>query len=192
MILSMEKDLKKTVLQKPTNKDIAFASGKTVPDIIAPNLKILFCGINPGLYSGAVGHHFARPGNRFWTTLYVAGFTCRQLAPNEGFLLLEKGYGITNLVERASLGEKDLTREELIEGGKKLVAKIKKYTPAVIAFLGIGAFRKAFNTPQAKVGLQEENIAGAKVWILPNPSGLNVNYTPKALIAIFEKLRLSS
>jgi TDG/mug DNA glycosylase family protein len=175
-----------------TKDELASAAGKTVPDIIAPNLKILFCGINPGLYSGAVGHHFARPGNRFWPTLYAAGFTCRLLAPNEGYFLLEKGYGITNIVERASLGESDLTREELIEGGKRLVEKIKIYRPFTVAFLGIGAFRKAFNTPLAKVGPQEEDLAGAKVWIVPNPSGLNANYTPKALSAIFEKLRLSS
>src|SRR5438105_6147484 len=115
---------------KPTRAEIAAAHGKKVPDVIAHRLRVLFCGINPGLYSAAVGHHFARPGNRFWPTLYAAGFTDRRLSPFEERELLALGYGITNVVDRATAGADELTPQELVEGGRRLERKVRKYRPA--------------------------------------------------------------
>ncbi|HEX4926724.1 MAG TPA: G/U mismatch-specific DNA glycosylase [Burkholderiales bacterium] len=157
--------------------------------MIAPGLKVLFCGINPGLYSGATGHHFARPGNRFWPALYAAGFTDRVLSPFEERELLPLGYGITNVVARATATADALTREELVAGGKRLVAKVKKYRPRVLAVVGVGAYRVAFDRAKAKVGLQDETIGQTLLWLLPNPSGLNANYQPAALAEVFRELR---
>src|SRR5438270_8823880 len=115
--------------RKPTKAEIAQAAGRTVPDVVAPNLRVLFCGINPGLYSGATGYHFARPGNRFWPTLYAAGFTARLLAPYEEYELLANGYGITNVVERATARADELTTEELLAGGRRLQQQVRRYRP---------------------------------------------------------------
>jgi TDG/mug DNA glycosylase family protein len=175
--------------RKPTSAEIQAAEGKTVPDIIAPNLRVLFCGINPGLYSGAVGHHFARPGNRFWPALYNAGFTDRILDPSEERELLRYGYGITNVVERATSGENDLTKEEIVAGGERLVAKVKKFRPRVLAVLGIGAYRKAFERRKARVGPQPEQIGDTDLWVLPNPSGLNAHYQLEDLARVYGELR---
>lgn len=175
---------------KPDPEQIAAAEGTTVPDIIVPGLRVLFCGINPGLYSGATGHHFARPGNRFWPALHASGFTQELLHPSQERLLLKDGVGITNFVERASRAAADLKKEELIEGGRKLEEKVRKFKPAVLAVLGITAYRAAFNKPKAVLGLQEEAIAGSKVYVLPNPSGLNAHFTPAKLAAEFRKLLL--
>ena len=162
---------------------------KTVPDVIAPNLQILFCGINPGLYSAYSGHHFARPGNRFWPALHLGGFTPRLFTPAEEQELLPLGYGITNLVERASATADELTKDELAAGGKRLAAKVEEYAPRVLAVLGVGAYRSAFGRPRAAMGLQQEQIGQAHIWILPNPSGLNAHYTLEALGAVFGELR---
>ena len=132
---------------KPTKVEIAAAAGRTVPDVIAPNLRVLLCGINPGLYSGATGHHFARPGNRFWPTLYAAGFTTRLLAPHEEHELLDSGYGITNVVERATATADELTKEEMSAGGTRLQKKVRRFRPRLLAVLGIGAYRAAFARP---------------------------------------------
>lgn len=175
--------------RRPTQAQIRAAAGKTVPDVIAPDLKILFCGINPGLYTAAVGHHFARPGNRFWPTLHKAGFTNRLLAPHEEALLLQDGYGITNIVERATARADEITKEEFIAGAQKLVAKVRQYRPRTIAILGIGAYRSAFARPRATVGPQDLLLAGAELWVLPNPSGLNAHYQLDDLAAIFAQLR---
>jgi TDG/mug DNA glycosylase family protein len=156
---------------------------------MASDLRVLFCGINPGLYSGATGHHFARPGNRFWPTLYGAGFTPRLLDPSEERELLTYGYGITNLVPRATATADELSREELIVGQKQLSAKAKRYRPQVIAVLGIGAYRTAFGNKAAALGLQGERLADAILWVLPNPSGLNAHYQLANLIEQFELLR---
>src|SRR6516225_1403345 len=129
---------------KPTKNEIAAAHGKTVPDVIAPNLQVLFCGINPGLYSGAVGHHFARPGNRFWPTLHAAGFTERVLSPFEERELLKYGCGITNIVDRATGAADELSAEELVEGAYRLERKVSRYRPVYVAFLGITSYRTAF------------------------------------------------
>jgi TDG/mug DNA glycosylase family protein len=174
---------------KPTRQEILAARGKKVPDVIAPGLKILFCGINPGLYTAAVGHHFARPGNRFWPALHKAGFTSRQLSPFEERELLELGYGVTNVVNRATASADELNREDLIKGARQLQRKVLKYEPACLAVLGLGAYRAAFERPRAKPGRQDETIGRSLVWVLPNPSGLNANYQLADLVRLFRELR---
>jgi double-stranded uracil-DNA glycosylase len=164
-------------------------AGKTVPDVIAEDLMVLFVGINPGLYSAATGHHFARPGNRFWPALFRAGLTPRLLKPEEERELLALGYGITNVVARASAGADEITLAELAAGGTLLLEKIARFRPGKVAFLGIGAFRAAFARPQAALGRQPEPVAGSEAWVLPNPSGLNAHYTLDALAHLFSSLR---
>lgn len=174
---------------KPTKEDLRDAPNRTTEDLIDYNLKVLFCGINPGIWSGATGFHFAKPGNRFWKVLHLAGFTARRLQPSEEGELLELGFGITSFVKRTTARADELTKEEFIEGGKMLVKKIEKYAPKTLAVLGIGAYRTAFNKPKAKLGLQTEKIGGANVWLLPNPSGLNAHYQADDLAALFRQLR---
>jgi TDG/mug DNA glycosylase family protein len=174
---------------KPTKADLAAAVGKTMPDIIAPDLRVVFCGINPSVYSAVVGHHFARPGNRFWPTLYNAGFTPRLLNPSEDGELLAFGYGITNLVARATVAAAELSAEELAAGGQQLRAKIAHYRPNVLAVLGISAYRLAFNQPRAALGQQPERIETTPIYVLPNPSGLNAHYTPTDLARVYGEFR---
>jgi TDG/mug DNA glycosylase family protein len=174
---------------KPTKEQLIKAAGKTLPDVIAPNLKVLFCGINPGLYTAAVGHHFARPGNRFWPALYQSGFTKRQLSPFEERELLKPGIGISNVVPRATASASELTKEDFARGGRLLARKIKRYRPRIVAILGVGAYRQAFGHPKAFMGEQEERIHSARVWVLPNPSGLNANYQLPELVRLFRALR---
>ena len=171
-------------MKKPTRKDLDDAANRTVPDLIAHDLKVLFCGINPGLYSGATRLHFARPGNRFWKVLHLAGFTERQLDPSEEHLLLDAGFGITCFVDRTTARADELTKDEFEQGGRQLLKKLKKYRPQILAVLGIGAYRHAFDRPKATVGLQQDKIGDTSVWLLPNPSGLNANYQ----LADFERL----
>lgn len=161
-------------------------------DIIAPNLTILFCGINPGLYTAAIGCHFGRPGNRFWQVLYLSGFTPRLFSPYEQRELLSLRYGITNVVARATATADELTDEEFIIGGKILIEKVKRSTPQILAVLGVGAYRKAFHQPKAKVGLQRALIDQTKIWILPNPGGLNAHYQKEHLIKLFRELKKAS
>ncbi|HET6836437.1 MAG TPA: G/U mismatch-specific DNA glycosylase [Gemmatimonadales bacterium] len=179
------------VERRPTRAEVAGASGRTVPDLIKPGLTVLFCGINPGLYSGATGHHFARPGNRFWRALHLAGFTAQQLDPWEEHLLLDFGVGITNLVARATASANELSREELIDGRRRLERKVRRYLPAWVAIVGIGAYRTAFGRPRAGAGLQPETIGKSRLWVLPNPSGLNANHQIDDLVRAFQALRLS-
>ena len=174
--------------KRPTQEEIQAAANKTVPNVIAPGLKVLFCGINPGLYTAAVGHHFARPGNRFWPALYQAGITPHQFDPAEERQLLDLGYGITNVVPRATTGAADLTRAELVEGGRQLAERVREYHPKVLAVLGLGAYRAAFGHPEAQVGLQDEQIGPARVWVLPNPSGLNAHYSLSDLAGLLREL----
>jgi double-stranded uracil-DNA glycosylase len=176
---------------KPTRADLLAAKDKTVPDVIAPGLRVLFCGINPGLYSGATGHHFARPGNRFWPTLHHAGFTPRLLHPSEERELLKYGYGITNLVARATATADELSSAELVAGQRRLKAKVKRYQPHVVAMLGIGAFRTAFGQKTATLGKQPEPLVGAVIWVLPNPSGLNAHYQLSDLVEYYRTLRMA-
>jgi TDG/mug DNA glycosylase family protein len=176
---------------KPTRADLLAAKDKTVRDVIGPGLRVLFCGINPGLYSGATGHHFARPGNRFWPTLDQAGFTPRLLHPSEERELLDLGCGITNLVPRTTATADEVAPEELLAGRKRLVAKLKRYQPGAVAVLGIGAYRMAFQEPKAVLGLQSNRLANAELWVLPNPSGLNAHYQLSDLVEQFRLLRES-
>jgi TDG/mug DNA glycosylase family protein len=175
--------------RRPTPAELLAAKDKTLPDVIAPGLRVLFCGINPGLYTAAIGHHFGRPGNRFWPTLHRAGFTPRLLSPYDEQELLPLGYGITNVVDRATAAADELSREEYVEGGRRLAAKLRKYKPAVLAVLGVGAYRTAFDQPKAQVGPQDTPLEGSAVWVLPNPSGLNANYQMDRLIEVFSALR---
>jgi len=174
---------------RPSAADLAAARGKSIADVIAPNLKILFCGINPGLYSGATGHHFARPGNRFWPALHQAGFTKHQLHPSEQRELLEAGYGVVNLVNRATATADELAPAEFVAGRRRLAAKLRRHRPKAIAFLGVGAYCHAFGLRSAAIGLQPGTFAGAKVWVLPNPSGLNANYQLPELVKLFRAVR---
>jgi TDG/mug DNA glycosylase family protein len=174
---------------KPTKEQLIAAAGKTVRDVIAPGLQVLFCGINPGLYTAAVGHHFARPGNRFWPALFAAGFTDRLLSPFDERELLANGYGITNVVMRATATADQLSRAELSEGGKRLAAKVRRCKPEFLAVLGVGAYRAAFGNRDAVIGEQEKTIGKTRIWVLPNPSGLNAHYQPKDLARIFMELK---
>lgn len=178
-----------SALRKPTPAEIQAAVNSTVPDIIAPQLKVLFCGINPSLYSAVVGHHFARPGNRFWKTLYGAGFTERLFSPTEDRALLQLGYGITNIVDRATARADELSATELIAGQQALGAKIQTFQPKVLAILGVSAYRVAFSRPKAQIGPQEEWVRSARLWILPNPSGLNAHYQLVDLQQVYQALR---
>jgi TDG/mug DNA glycosylase family protein len=168
---------------------VAAAYGRTVPDLVRPGLAVLFCGINPSLYSAAVGHHFARPGNRFWPAVHAAGFTPRLLSPFEEAELLAAGYGVTNLVARATAAADELTADELLAGGRVLARKVRRYRPRYVAFLGIGAYRTAFGRDRAGLGPQSGQFGGAGVWVLPNPSGLNAHYQLADLARLYEGLR---
>lgn len=177
--------------RRPTREELLAAANQTVSDVIARGLRVLFCGINPGLYTAYTGHHFARPGNRFWPALYRAGFTDRLLAPSEERELLKSGYGITNVVARATATAAELSREEFVEGGRLLEAKVRRFRPQMVAILGIGAYRTAFDRPKAAMGLQEQRIETAKVWVLPNPSGLNAHFRLDDLAELFRELRVA-
>ncbi len=177
---------------KPTKEDLRDAVNRTTEDLIDYDLKLLFCGINPGIWSGATGFHFARPGNRFWKALYFGGFTDRILHPSEEHELLERGYGITSFCKRTTARADELTTEEFVEGGKNLVRKIKKYKPKNLAVLGIGAYRTAFQKPKATLGLQAEKIGAANIWLLPNPSGLNAHYQINDLAKLFAEARAAA
>jgi TDG/mug DNA glycosylase family protein len=156
--------------------------------LIASDLRVLFCGINPSLYSAAVGHHFARPGNRFWPTLFRAGFTSRVLRPDEERELLALGIGITNVVPRATASAAELVRDEYRRGAIALARKVRKWRPENVAFVGVGAFRLVTNSPRALIGAQREPFAGARAWVLPNPSGLNAHYQLTELAALYARV----
>lgn len=175
--------------RRPTPEELRAAAGRTVPDVIAPDLRVLFCGINPGLYSGVTGHHFARPGNRFWPALHAAGFTPYRLQPHQEQELLALGYGITNLVERATARADELAADELASGGIRLAEKVAQHRPQWLAVLGVSAYRVAFARPKAAIGPQSEGLHATHVWVLPNPSGLNAHYTPADLARAFAELR---
>jgi TDG/mug DNA glycosylase family protein len=177
---------------RPTPEELRAAAGAQVPDLIAPDLDVLFCGINPSVYSAVVGHHFARPGNRFWPALHAAGFTPRRLRPDEERELLALGCGITNVYERASVSADELTPDQLRGGGERLAARVAEYRPRWLAVLGVTAYRAAFGRPRAVIGPQAETVGGAAVWVLPNPSGLNAHHTPADLARLFAELRVAA
>ncbi|MEU0089154.1 G/U mismatch-specific DNA glycosylase [Kribbella sp. NPDC006257] len=161
-------------------------------DVIGPGLRVLFCGINPGLVSAETGHHFARPGNRFWPALHLAGFTPRQFRPDEQGELLGLGLGITNVVDRPSAKADELSKAEFLAGGEKLVTKVLEYQPAWLAVVGVTAYRDAFGERKAVMGRQERTIGKTQVWILPNPSGLNAHYTLPKLAAAYADLHTAA
>ena len=172
---------------RPTKQQVAAAENATVPDVIGPGLRLLFVGINPGLYSGAVGHHFARPGNRFWPVLHAAGITDRRLSPFDEWELLAAGVGITNLVDRATATANKLASEELREGAERLASKVRRHHPRTVAFLGLTSYRTAFGRRAAVVGPQPETLVDARIWLLPNPSGLNAHYQVPDLAELFRE-----
>lgn len=174
---------------KPTKAQLLAARNKSVPDLVAKNLIVLFVGINPGLYTAAIGRHFGRPGNRFWPALYGAGFTPRLFSPFESDLLLDLKFGITNIVDRATIRADELTNDELRAGGQRLEAKVKRWHPIVVAFAGIGPYRIVSGIKDARVGLQKDSFGGSHAWVLPNPSGLNAHYRPAVLAQLFGDLR---
>ena len=178
-----------TPFRAPTRDEVAAAAGQTIPDLIGPGLRVLFSGINPSLYSAATGHHFARPGNRFWPALHGAGFTPRLLHPSEQHLLPALGLGITNVVARATARADELAPVELVDGGRLLTDRVRESAPRYLAVLGVTAYRAAFHRPKARIGPQPDTIAGTPVWVLPNPSGLNAHFQLPALIDEFARLR---
>lgn len=175
---------------KPTKAQLLAARNRCVPDLIAKDLLVLFAGINPGLYTAAIGRHFGRPGNRFWSALYRGGFTPRLFSPFENELLLGLKLGITNVVDRATARADELTDEELRAGGRRLEAKVRRWRPTVVAFVGIGSYRLVSGIKDAHVGLQQARFGGSYAWVLPNPSGLNAHYQPADLARLFRDLRL--
>ena len=161
---------------------------RAVPDLVRPGLSLLFVGINPGLVSGATGNQFARPGNRFWPTLFGAGLTPRLLRPDEGSALLDLGIGITNLVARVTTTAAELSDAELVAGGERLLDVVSRYRPRTVAIVGKGAYETAFGRRRVEFGRQPDGIAGSELWVLPNPSGLNAHYQLPQLIEAFRPL----
>jgi TDG/mug DNA glycosylase family protein len=184
-----DRDTASPGVRRPSADEVAAAADRTIPDVAGPGLLVLFSGINPSLYSAATGHHFARPGNRFWPALHGAGFTDRLLHPSEQHLLPALGLGITNVVSRATARADELSPEEFVEGGAQLAARVARLRPRYLAVLGVTAYRAAFKRPKARLGPQDETISDVPVWVLPNPSGLNAHFQLPALITEFAALR---
>ncbi len=173
----------------PPRARCAEGAGRSIPDLIADGLRVLLVGINPGLCSGATGYHFATPGNRFWSTMHRAGWTERQLRPDEPAALLALGIGITNLVDRATASADEVSGDELRAGAEELRRKVERHRPRAVAILGISAYRSAFDEADARVGRQSTRLGGVPVWVLPNPSGLNAHYGPAKLVEHFAAFR---
>ncbi|MEV8391119.1 MULTISPECIES: G/U mismatch-specific DNA glycosylase [unclassified Streptomyces] len=173
-------------------EELEAARDRVIPDVVAGGLRVLFCGINPGLMSAATGHHFARPGNRFWPVLHLSGFTPRQLSPAEQDELLNYGLGITNVAARATARADELTDEEFREGGRLLAAKVARLRPNWLAVAGITAYRTAFDDKKARVGPQERTLGDTRIWALPNPSGLNAHWTARTMAEEFARLRAAA
>jgi TDG/mug DNA glycosylase family protein len=179
-------------VRRPTRDELEGSYGRTVPDVIAKGLDVLFVGINPSLYSAAVGYHFGRPGNRFWPALHGSGFTDRLLSPEEGGELLRFGLGITNIVAGATARADQLAPADLREGGAHLAETARRFRPGIVAVLGVTAYRAAFDRPRAAVGAQPDRLAGSDLWVLPNPSGLNAGYQLPALVRAFAELKAAA
>jgi TDG/mug DNA glycosylase family protein len=175
--------------RQPTRAELLTAYGRTVPDLGGPGIRVLLCGINPSLWSGLVGYHFARPANRLWATLHLAGFTSRLLHPSETGELVAAGIGVTNLVARATARADELSAEAIRGGLDGVAALAARWEPAYVAFLGLSAYRVATRQPRAQVGPQERLLGPSRVWLLPNPSGLNASYQLPALVEAYAQLR---
>ncbi|MFH8222202.1 G/U mismatch-specific DNA glycosylase [Streptomyces sp. NPDC018057] len=176
-------------MTRPTQAQLEAARDRLVPDVVADGLSVLFCGINPGLTTAVTGHHFARPGNRFWPVLHRSGFTPRLLAPAEQAELLTYRLGITNVVARPTARADELTAEEYREGGRLLERKVARLRPRWLAVVGVTAYRAAFADRGARIGPQERTIGSARVWVLPNPSGLNAHWTAETMAEEYARLR---
>ncbi|HEX6241894.1 MAG TPA: G/U mismatch-specific DNA glycosylase [Polyangiales bacterium] len=176
--------------ERPSAAALQAAVTRKLPDVLANDLKVLLVGINPGLYSAAIGHHFGRPGNRFWTVLAASGLTPTLLTPYQDRLLPQYGLGVTNIVARTTARAEELEPEELREGARSLARKVAKHTPKLVAVLGVTAYRAAFARPKAQLGLQPELLANARLWVLPNPSGLNAHHQLPDLTRLFAELRV--
>lgn len=174
---------------RPTRDDLQASYDTTIPDVGGRETRVLLVGINPSLWSGWSGHHFARPGNRLWRTLHLSGLTPELLDPGDAKGIRAAGLGITNLVARATARADELTDDEVRAGVAPLRALVRRWKPDVVAFLGISTYRIAFATPKATVGEQADRFEGARVWVLPNPSGLNASYQQPALTAAYGELR---
>jgi len=161
---------------------------QALDDLAGPDLRVLFCGINPGTLSGDLGLHFARPGNRFWKLLCAGGFTESVLLPAEQHTLPGLGIGITNLVGRVTVAASELSVAELREGATQLDAKVGMLRPRCVAVLGLQAYRTAFRRPEAVIGRQPELLGGALLWLLPNPSGLQAHYQLPEMSEMFKSL----
>lgn len=175
--------------KRPTKAELEAARGKVVKDVIAPGLDVLFCGINPGLYTAAIGHHFGKPGNRFWPALHLSGFTPSLFSPYDEGRLLDLGLGVTNVVMRTTATADELTNDELRKGAAALKRKVLRFKPLYLAVLGLGAYRVGFGVKKAVVGPQPGKVGDTSVWLLPNPSGLNAHYQLPQLAAEFKRLR---
>jgi TDG/mug DNA glycosylase family protein len=173
----------------PSKAELEAARGRTIPDVLGPDFDVVFVGINPGLWSGAVGHHFARPGNRFWKALHGSGFTERLVSPLEDATLLERNLGLTNLVARTTATAAELDADEIRRGAKRLEERLEPLRPRFVAVLGIGAYRTGFGRRDATLGSQDEDLDDARLWVLPNPSGLNAHYQIDELTQRFRTLR---
>lgn len=172
---------------RPTRGELEAARDKVVPDVVAEGLRLLLVGINPGLWTAWSGHHFARPGNRFWTALHAAGITPGVLDSSEERELLALGIGITNMVPRATAAADELSRDEIRAGGARVEALVARLGVATVAFLGMGAYRTAFGRPRAAIGRQPDALAGAAAWVIPNPSGLQARYGVDEIAALLRE-----
>jgi double-stranded uracil-DNA glycosylase len=177
---------------RPSRAELAAAQDGSVPDLVGPGLRVLLCGINPSLASAAIGHHFGNQANRLWPVLHLAGFTERRLHPMESGELLARGIGVTNFVNRATATAAEVSAAEVIAGVERLRAIVRRWRPAYVAFLGLGAYRLGFRRPRAGVGPQEEDFEGSAVWLLPNPSGLNAHYQLPQLVEAYAALRTAA
>jgi TDG/mug DNA glycosylase family protein len=184
-----------TLATRPGRAELEAARDRTIPDVLpglGEVLRVLFCGINPSLYSAATGWHFARPGNRFWPALHLSGFTPRRLAPAEQHLLPGYGLGITNLVARATAQASELDPAELLAGAGRLSTLVQRHRPRILAIAGVTAYRTAFGHPRAVTGPQPpplDGLDGPRVWVLPNPSGLNALWSGPRIVEAFRELR---
>jgi TDG/mug DNA glycosylase family protein len=162
-----------------------------LPDILAPNLRVVFCGINPGLTSAAQGRHFARRSNRFWRTIHLAGFTKEEISPEHGESILAEGCGLTTAVARPTSRADELSHDELVRAASVLSAKIARYSPRYVAFLGKAAFAAIFDRKLVAWGNQNALLGGSKTWVLPNPSGLNRSFSLNQLVHAYSELRIA-